>query len=219
MPVTKSDDQLRADIRRLGNQLGEALVRQHGQELLDLVEEVRSLGKSARRGGSATTGTELHTLLADLETPDVIPLVRAFTTYFYLANVAEQVHRIEDMASDDRYLRATVDRILATGLDQELLDDIVSRFEVRPVFTAHPTEAARRSILVKRAELADLITRRIETDNEDKIDLIDARTSELIDQIWQTDELRTERPTVVDEARSVLYYLIGLAEQIGRAHV
>lgn len=214
MPVTKSDDQLRADIRRLGNQLGEALVRQHGQELLDLVEEVRSLGKSARRGGSATAGAELHALLADLETPDVIPLVRAFTTYFYLANVAEQVHRVEDMASDDRYLRATVDRILATGLDRELLDDIVSRFEVRPVFTAHPTEAARRSILVKRAELADLITRRIATDNEDKIDLIDARTSELIDQIWQTDELRTERPTVVDEARSVLYYLIGLAERV-----
>jgi phosphoenolpyruvate carboxylase len=189
-------------------------VRQHGEDLLDLVEEVRSLGKSARRGGSAEAAQDLHALLTKLDTVDVIPLVRAFTTYFYLANVAEQVHRIEQMASDDRYLRQTVDRIITSNLDQELLDDIVSRFEVRPVFTAHPTEAARRSILSKRSEVADLITQRLQAANQDQIDLIDRRSSELIDQIWQTDELRTERPTVVDEARSALYYLVALADDV-----
>jgi phosphoenolpyruvate carboxylase len=212
--VTTRDEALRADIRRLGNQLGEALVRQHGKDLLDLVEEVRSLGKSARRGGSAEAAENLHDLLAKLDTAEVIPLVRAFTTYFYLANVAEQVHRIEEMASDDRYLRQTVDRILESHLNQELLDDIVSRFEVRPVFTAHPTEAARRSILNKRGEVAELIDQRLKARNEDQVDLIDRRSSELIDQIWQTDELRTERPTVVDEARSALYYLVSLAENV-----
>ncbi|MGD2044149.1 MAG: phosphoenolpyruvate carboxylase [Acidimicrobiia bacterium] len=212
--MTTRDDQLRADIRRLGNQLGEALVRQHGRELLDLVEEVRSLGKSARRGGSAQASQELDALLAKLDTADVIPLVRAFTTYFYLANVAEQVHRIEEMASDDRYLRGTVDRILEADLAQDLIDDVVSRFEVRPVFTAHPTEAARRSILTKRGAIADLLTRRQAATNPDRIDLIDRRSAEIIDQIWQTDELRTERPTVVDEARSALYYLVALAENV-----
>lgn len=189
-------------------------MRQHGEDLLELVEEVRSLGKSARRGGSAEAAQDLHALLTKLDTVDVIPLVRAFTTYFYLANVAEQVHRIEQMASDDRYLRQTVDRIIASNLDQDLLDDIVSRFEVRPVFTAHPTEAARRSILSKRAEVADLITQRLQAANQDQIDLVDRRSSELIDQIWQTDELRTERPTVVDEARSALYYLMALADDV-----
>lgn len=212
--MTTRDDALRADIRRLGNQLGEALVRQHDTDLLDLVEEVRSLGKSARRGGSAEATENLHDLLAKLDTTDVIPLVRAFTTYFYLANVVEQVHRIEEMASDDRYLRQTVDRILDSHLNQELLDDIVARFEVRPVFTAHPTEAARRSILTKRAQVAELINQRLKPRNQDQIDLIDRRSAELIDQIWQTDELRTERPTVVDEARSALYYLISLAEDV-----
>ena len=212
--MTTRDDALRADIRRLGNQLGEALVRQHGNDLLDLVEEVRSLGKSARRGGSAEAAENLHDVLARLDTAEVIPLVRAFTTYFYLANVAEQVHRIEEMASDDRYLRQTVDRILDSHLNQELLDDIVSRFEVRPVFTAHPTEAARRSILSKRGEVAELIDQRLKARNEDQVDLIDRRSSELIDQIWQTDELRTERPTVVDEARSALYYLVSLAANV-----
>jgi len=212
--VTTRDEALRADIRRLGNQLGDALVRQHGQELLDLVEEVRSLGKSARRGGSAEANQDLHALLTKLDTIDVIPLVRAFTTYFYLANVAEQVHRIEEMASDDRYLHQTVDRILSSDVDQDLLDEIVARFEVRPVFTAHPTEAARRSILGKRGEVAELIDRRQRADKQDQIDLIDRRSAELIDQIWQTDELRTERPTVVDEARSALYYLVALAEHV-----
>jgi phosphoenolpyruvate carboxylase len=212
--VTTRDEALRADIRRLGNQLGEALVRQQGPDLLDLVEKVRSLGKSARRGGSADAAQELSSLLGELDTANVIPLVRAFTTYFYLANVAEQVHRIEEMASDDRYLRQTVDRILSADLDQALVDDIVSRFEVRPVFTAHPTEAARRSILTKRGEIAELLSRRMTAPNQDQLDLVDRRSAELIDQIWQTDELRTERPTVVDEARSALYYLVALAEEV-----
>jgi phosphoenolpyruvate carboxylase len=86
--------------------------------------------------------------------------------------------------------------------------------EARPVFTAHPTEAARRSILNKRGAVAALITQRLQTTNPDDVGLIDRRTAELIDQIWQTDELRTERPTVIDEARSALYYLMALAEDV-----
>ena len=145
--MTTSDDALRADIRRLGNQLGESLVRQHGEELLELVERVRELGKSARRGGDGASSQQLPDLLDNLPIETVIPLVRAFTTYFYLANVAEQVHRIDELAADERYLRATVDRIIDAGLDRDLIDDVLARLEVRPVFTAHPTEAARRSIL------------------------------------------------------------------------
>ena len=209
----RDDEILRSDIRRLGNQLGDTLVRQHGQPLLDLVEQVRALGKSARRGGSETAGDDLDRLLQELDLEMVIPLVRAFTTYFYLANVAEQVHRIEQLAPDDRYLHATVDRIQSAGLDQDLIDDVVGRLSVRPVFTAHPTEAARRSILTKTRALADLIEDRLEATEVDAIG-IDARSAELIDQIWQTDELRHEKPTPVEEARSALYYLVQLADQV-----
>ncbi len=212
--MASKDETLRADIRRLGNQLGEALVRQHGQDLLDLVEKVRSLGKSARRGGSAAATDVLRTLLESLDPEQVIPLVRAFTTYFYLANVSEQVHRIDEMGSDDRYLQATVDRIIDADLDPMLVAAVMSRFEVRPVFTAHPTEVARRSILTKRRTLADLIERRLVTNELDRVELIDQRTAELIDQIWQTDELRTYKPSVVEEARSILYYLVGLANDV-----
>ncbi|MCZ6737689.1 MAG: phosphoenolpyruvate carboxylase [Actinobacteria bacterium] len=209
-----NDDALRTDIRRLGNQLGEALVRQHGPELLVLVEKVRSLGKSARRGGSTAATAELHELLSDLPTDRVIPLVRAFTTYFYLANVSEQVHRADELAPDERYLRSTVDRILEASLDQDLVAEVLARFEVRPVFTAHPTETARRSILSKTTSLAQLIETRLETGNPDRLATIDRRSAELIDQIWQTDELRLQQPSVVDEARSALYYLVALAAEV-----
>jgi phosphoenolpyruvate carboxylase len=212
--VTTSDEALRSDIRRLGTQLGETLVRQHGQQLLDLVERVRALDKAARQDHDPAAGDELRRLLADLSTEEVIPLVRAFTTYFYLANVAEQVHRIDEMAADERYLKATVDRIVDADLDQGLIDEILSRLEVRPVFTAHPTEVARRSILNKRGSLAGLIEERRRQQRPERTDQIDRRTAEIIDQIWQTDDLRIVRPTVVDEARSALYYLMALAQGV-----
>ena len=212
--MTTSDEALRSDVRRLGNQLGETLVRQHGQVLLDLVEQVRALDKAARQEGQHGAEERLRKLLADLSTDQVIPLVRAFTTYFYLANVAEQVHRIDDLAADERYVKATVDRIVEADLDPGLVEEVLSRFEVRAVFTAHPTEVARRSILGKRAALARLIEQRALEERLEELELIDRRTAELIDQLWQTDDLRIERPTVIDEARSALYYLVALAEEV-----
>jgi phosphoenolpyruvate carboxylase len=208
-----SDEDLRADIRRLGNQLGDALVRQHGPELLDLVEEVRALGKSSRRGGSTEAAGQLDNRLADLEIDEVIPLVRAFTTYFYLANVAEQVHRIDQLAIAELGLAATVDRVLESGVEPDVLAEVLQRLEMRPVFTAHPTEAARRSILTKTARLAELIGQRLNAGDAD-LALIDRRTAELIDQIWQTDELRLEKPNPVEEARSALYYLVQIASEV-----
>jgi phosphoenolpyruvate carboxylase len=207
------DEALRADIRRLGNQLGDALVRQHGPELLDLVEEVRALGKSSRRGGSSGATAQLDQRLAGLEVAEVIPLVRAFTTYFYLANVAEQVHRIDQLSTAELGLAATVDRVLEAGVDAEVIDQVLGRLEMRPVFTAHPTEAARRSILSKTVRLEELIERRLDSP-ETAHPLIDRRTAELIDQIWQTDELRLEKPSPVEEARSALYYLLQIASKV-----
>jgi len=211
--ATNSDEALRTDIRRLGNQLGDALVRQHGPELLDLVEEVRALGKSSRRGGSTEAAARLDQVLARLSVPEVIPLVRAFTAYFYLANVAEQVHRIDQLGVADLGLAATVDRVLEAGVDPAITAEVMSRLEMRPVFTAHPTEAARRSILSKTVSLAELIEERLVAPDED-LDRIDRRTAELIDLIWQTDELRLQKPSPVEEARSALYYLVQIASEV-----
>ncbi len=207
------DTALRADIRLLGNLLGETLVRQHGPDLLNLVERVRALTKRVRAAGDDPAATkELDELLSGLDLDTTIHLVRAFTAYFYLANVAEQTHRLDEHQGRSAgrargRLQGVVDRVLAAGLDPELVAEVVGRLEVRPVFTAHPTEAARRSILTKVRTVAELLEERADPRlSEADAARVERRLAEVIDLIWQTDELRHERPDPLDEARSVVYF-------------
>ncbi|MFQ5968631.1 MAG: phosphoenolpyruvate carboxylase [Acidimicrobiia bacterium] len=216
MTLTNSDAPLRSDIRFLGNLLGETLVRQHGTELLDLVEDVRALTKRIRSDDADETrdaSARLSDLLDRLDLDTTIQLVRAFSAYFYLANVAEQQHRLHG-ADTTGHLAAAVDRIKAADVSPAVRDDVVARLEVRPVFTAHPTEAARRSIQTKTVRIADLLRQRRDSDlsGSDRARL-ERRVAELVDLIWQTDELRAERPTPEDEATSVLYYLDQLFDE------
>ena len=208
-----SDTALRSDIRRLGHQLGNTLVRQHGKSLLDAVERVRMLTRNLRDQGSNEDVTaELHELFDDTDVAHAILLVRAFTVYFHLANVAEQVHRIEDLNSGSpnfaNQFEETVQALTDSGIAPPEISNLVARAELRPVFTAHPTEASRRAILDKLAMVSRLIeqrseSRRTEADRR----RIDRRIEELVEAIWQTDELRHVRPEPLDEARAVLYYL------------
>jgi len=211
------DDRLRADIRRLGSQLGDALKRQHGHELLELVEEVRLLTKSSRTDGDQAVGARLRTVLRELDLEQAVNLVRAFSAYFHLANVAEQTHRVDDLAvaDQDRTFAATIDRILAARPEADVLEDVLGRLELRPVFTAHPTEAVRRTLLTKLGRIADLLVARNEGGiSSAKRAGIDRRVAEIIDQIWQTDELRSQRPQPIDEARSAMFYLDQLSTDV-----
>ena len=150
-------------------------------------------------------------VLGNIDLVEAIQLVRAFTTYFHLANTAEQVHRIDDLtetkAAGTNRFDQTVRRLLDSGFSSEDVVAAVNNAQLYPVFTAHPTEASRRSILDKLAELAVLIEDRANNASESKQHRIDRRVDELIDAIWQTDELRREQPDPVDEARSILYFL------------
>ncbi len=208
------DSALRNDIRRLGTQLGNALVRQHGPELLERVEQVRAMARGLRR--DEESGAALAEMLDDVDVVEAIHLVRAFTVYFHLANTAEQVHRVEDLnatglAGSLRFGDA-VDKLLKLGIDEAEIVAATRHADLRPVFTAHPTEASRRSILDKLTEIAVLIERRGESGcGPAAQSRIDRRIDELIDAIWQTDELRRERPDPVDEARSILYFLTEIA--------
>ena len=197
--IARDDQALRSDVRKLGELLGETLVRQEGAELFDLVETVR---KAVREGG----GEEI---LAGLSVEDSVQLVRAFSTYFHLANVAEQVHRArvleDERGTHGSWISRAVDRIeevqnATKEFTQEDLQDWMNEFSVRPVFTAHPTEAARRSVLSKLGTIADLL--------DDRKDAVrERRLAETVDLLWQTDELRLGRPEPLDEAVNALYYL------------
>lgn len=198
-PVTSADDaRLRSHIRLLGDLLGQTLVRQVGPLLLQQVEAVRL----AVRADPAAAAEVLDG--ADLET--ATRLARSFSIYFDLANVAEQVERAHDARSDRRErsgpLHRVVDQALAAGVDAQRVAEVASAMSVRPVFTAHPTEAARRSVLVKLRRIADILLDPALSDAERERSL-----AEVIDLLWQTDELRLERPQVLDETRNALYYL------------
>ena len=192
----------------LGNLLGETLVRQHDASLLERVETVRALTKRIRSQDaedSALASVELDRLIDELDLDTAIRLVRAFSAYFYLANVAEQVHRIAAGPRSGALADAT-DRILAAEVDPNLVADISGRLEMRPVFTAHPTEAARRSLRTKTRRIAALIEDRLRVaDNPVAVARIERRLAELVDLMWQTDELRSERPTPQEEARSTIH--------------
>ncbi|MEV4504905.1 phosphoenolpyruvate carboxylase [Streptomyces klenkii] len=190
---------LRADIRRLGDLLGETLVRQEGEELLDLVERVRALTRTDGEAAAELLGA------TDLET--AAKLVRAFSTYFHLANVTEQVHRGRELgakrAAEGSILARTADQLKEA--DPDHVQQTVENLGVRPVFTAHPTEAARRSVLNKLRRIAALLdTLAAGTGDKRRTDL---RLAENIDLLWQTDELRVARPEPTDEARNAIYYL------------
>ena len=205
--IATDDALLRSDVRRLGDLLGQSLVRQEGPELLELVEKVR---KAVRDSGE-------DALLENITDDQAVDLVRAFSTYFHLANVAEQVHRSRVLAEARRdgksWLTQAVDKIIEAkknpAAGHEFTDeDIakwVSELQVRPVFTAHPTEAARRSILGKLAEISSLLDMPKSVTQAERL-------AETVDLLWQTDELRLDRPEPLDEAMNALYYLDDLAK-------
>jgi phosphoenolpyruvate carboxylase len=198
--VQREDAALRADVRLLGSLLGDTLRLQGGGELFDLVERVRSLAR--------TDSEAVANLLSGLDVATAGALVRAFTTFFHLANTAEQVHRAralrEQRSSKGGWLTRAVDRILVAGVDPDDLASAVARLRVQPVLTAHPTEASRRSTLSKLRRIADLLEVPATAQR-------DRTLAGLVDLLWQTDELRVNRPEPIDEARSMVYYLDQLA--------
>jgi phosphoenolpyruvate carboxylase len=199
MSSSTENTSLRNDVRKLADLLGQTLARQEGEELLSLVEAVRL---SVREG-------KQDEVLGKLTDAQTVSLVRAFSNYFNLANVAEQVDRTKVLAEQRKtigsWISRTVDRILKVqeatkDFDKKELQGWLDNFSVRPVFTAHPTEAARRSVLSKMTTIAQLLE---QPDSPTKSE----RLAETIDLLWQTDELRLGRPEPLDEAVNSIYYL------------
>jgi phosphoenolpyruvate carboxylase len=189
---------LRRDIRLVTSILGETIARAEGQELLDLIEGVRAAGK---RGDFDE--------LAEVDVSTAVTLARAFTAYFHLANVTEQVHRSAALLADQEqsggWLEQALARIQAAGFDGSAVAEALRRMAVVPVFTAHPTEVSRRSTLDKLGAVSRLLG---EPDSASR----SRRLEDPIALLWHTDELRVGAPEVVDEARNGVYYLQAIAQ-------
>jgi phosphoenolpyruvate carboxylase len=203
---------LRQDVRLLGELLGDTLRAHLGEPLFETVEHVRRLAKAIH--GEGADFRELADILRRLPVDDAIPLARAFTHFLNLANVAEQHHRIRRRRAYQHDAQSppqrgscdeTFARLVGEGVTTDQLYQAVRALRIELVLTSHPTEVSRRTLIHKYNRMAALLARR------DRADLTlpehDELTTSLrreIEAAWETDEVRHERPTPLDEVRSGL---------------
>ncbi len=204
---------LRDDVRLLGELLGQVLRTHEGEALFNRVETVRALAKQARAGSDADFET-LARELADLPVEAALPLARAFAHFLNLANIAEQHHRIRRRREHRRDPLAQPQRgscedgfarLIAAGIAPARLHEAVCSLQIELVLTAHPTEISRRTLVQKHNRIAAGLGARDHADLS-SVEREAVATSLLreITAAWGTDEVRPERPSVLDEVRGGL---------------
>ena len=217
------DFPLRRDVRMLGYELGKVL-KTHGRPgLYDLVEEVRALAK-ARREGDADADRKLRERIASLNEDEMGELMRALSCFFDLANLAEDRHRIRVLREReqklwpeprDQSLGSAIVKLAAEGITADQMQRMLDTLDVDLVFTAHPTEAKRRTIRLTlrrlRADVMDL----------DRPDMLQREREALVrriradlDALWETDTLRPNKPSVLEEVDRSLFVIDSLWEMV-----
>ncbi len=209
------DQPLRDDVRILGTLVGDLLKDQGGEELFELVENAR-LRSIRRREDNEKTGEELADLVKNLDLSLAMEVIRAFSTYFQMVNTAEKVHRIrrrrEYLQEYGQYqpggLEETLLKLKAAGLDINALKKLFAQLRIEPVFTAHPTEPTRRTILRKEQNivrrLIDMLNPTM-TAQETYVCLQNIRLE--MTTGWQTNEHPSEKMSVADELEHVLFFM------------
>lgn len=204
--MTELHPDLRENVRMLGELLGQSIQRYPGQECFDLIEEIRAAAKADRRQESGS-GQRLVNLLGQLEDEELLPVTRAFNQFLNLANLAEQYHGIRRKRGHQsdlmvESLEEVFERLTSSGVSADELHRQVAGLSIEFVMTAHPTEVARRTLIMKYDEMSDCLAR---LDHQDLLPAerneIVNRLAQLISEAWHTDEIRHERPTAVDEAK------------------
>jgi phosphoenolpyruvate carboxylase len=226
---------LRRDVRSLGRVLGRIIREQEGEALYQAVEALRHLAIQHRAHEQPDIGVDHDAVLetapiveddvlmadaerivADLDLRDAYGLTKAFATYFDLTNLAETAHRRRrrraaelqrDAEPQPGTIRGTVLRLRRGGLDTAALLELLHRMMIVPVFTAHPTEVSRRTMLFKRRRIAEALELLdIVPLADSAAEVCEAAIAAEITALWQTDEVRRQRPTVIDEIRMGLDY-------------
>ena len=214
--VRREDVPLHEDVRWLAASLGKVIQRLEGQAAFESVESLRQACR-ARRYDMA----DASTLDALLEQVSALPIeraaivARAFTLFFLLINTAEQVHRIrrtrayrsaETDAPQPGGARWAMRELRSEGHDAAAVEHAMLSLDVRPVLTAHPTESTRRTLLGLQARVADMLLEREGAPPADRRAIDDQLDAE-VELLWLTDEVRHDRPTVMDEVSTVIWYL------------
>src|SRR5438034_5069924 len=205
---------LRDDVRMLGELLGEVLRLREGDTLFETVERVRAFAKSGR--ADVEHGFEaLADYLRALPVEAAVPAARAFSHFLTLANIAEQHHRVRRRRDYQRDPKAgpqpgscgeSFARLLARGVDRDTLHETVAALRIELVLTAHPTEIVRRTLVAKHLKIAAALAQ------QDRPDLTQPERDAVVEDLrrgilgmWETEEIRLERPTPMDEVITGLY--------------
>jgi phosphoenolpyruvate carboxylase len=200
-------------VKLVGAILGQVIVEQEGPELFELVEGLRRTAIRRRRDASSELLTDLRALLDGRSLPELLAVARAFTTYFLLINLAEEKHRVRTLRRRERAgtlresIADAVTRLARSRVPAADLRPLLDRLLLRPVLTAHPTEARRRTVLVAQRRLYRLLDRFDDprlTRRQDRD--LRRRLREEISILWQTNQARPDRPTPLDEVRAAMVY-------------
>jgi phosphoenolpyruvate carboxylase len=198
--MLKLPETLRENVRLLGELLGETIHAHEGADLFTKVEGIRQLGKAitkAENGDSAP----LVEMLSSLDDQDILPIVRAFNQFLNLANIADQEYFSSAEAERDDSLQTMIQEFAGIH-GKDALAQIINKLRIELVLTAHPTEVTRRTLIRKYDQIVDTLADRqngsLLAFEQDKLR---GRLHRLVEEIWSTDEIRTTRPTAIDEAK------------------
>ncbi|WP_334022026.1 phosphoenolpyruvate carboxylase [Alteromonas sp. S015] len=196
---THYDAELKDTVRYLGKTLGETIKNQLGQEWLDRIEKIRKGGRASYQG-DATCSEELKETFKTMSDSDLLTVGRAFAQFLNLGNIAEQEYNAA--MNVDASIDALFKHLDKAELTAEKVQDAVAKLNIDLVLTAHPTEVTRRTLIHKHKELADCLQAVHQSSLSDvERKKIETRIADLIAQAWHTEEIRSVRPTPVDEAR------------------
>ena len=196
--MTEFDAQLKDTVRHLGATLGATIKHQLGEEWLARIETIRKAGREANKGNTDSRA-ELQALFAQLDDSDLLVIGRAFAQFLNLGNIAEQEHNSAKQI--DVSMETLFEHIERAKLDNDAITSAVADLNIDLVLTAHPTEVTRRTLIHKHSELAKCLASIHQEPSDRQREKLQSRMADLIAQAWHTEEIRTVRPTPVDEAR------------------
>ena len=209
----KTPPELSHDIKMLGGLLGQIIREQHGEAALELVEQVRHITR-ARRAGDPDAADQLSRILQSLSLDEKQILIKAFSNYFQLINIAEDQQRIRVLRERERAgtlresVHSAIADLVAAGRSAGDVRSVLQTLRIRLVLTAHPSEAKRKEVLIKLRHVADML------DQGERIDLLPRETELMqqalgaeIEELWQTRVIRARQTTVADEVDFGLYFI------------
>jgi phosphoenolpyruvate carboxylase len=219
LPPESTPDSLSAEIRKLGHILGEIIVKLEGKPILDLEEKLRLLAKSSR-GGDTKAEADLLDAVRTLTVSEAARMAMAFTVYFELVNLAEETHRVRLLRQRRRAqysvpgtppmresIGAALREFKARNVPAETVQSLLDKLSIELVFTAHPTESKRRTMLNKLQRLSHRLQNPGALIEDEITGIENPRALEReMTALWLTDRSRAARPEVTDEVRTGLWY-------------